>query len=176
MKMLRPITLAAIILTASLVTADEPVDAAKLHIGSILNADFSKLEGSYASQVTLMPGHEFLKPKYKLTESEGRKEATKVDRKKLIDAMTKSIEGKPKRPADRITSLLESLKFEALKTTEGDFATESSDPVKTTDGKLHFKVEKSDVILKVAPPKGDFLLLQMRNIEGKWRIVAEYLD
>ena len=44
------------------------------------------------------------------------------------------------------------------------------------DGKLHFTVVKGDVVVKVSPPKGDFLLLHLRSTNGKWQVVSEYLD
>ncbi len=78
--------------------------------------------------------------------------------------------------AEKIAAMMESLKFEALKTTLGDFATQSSDPVGTPDSKLHFTIKEGDVLIKAAPPKRDFILLQVRQVEGAWRVVAEYLD
>lgn len=55
-----------------------------------------------------------------------------------------------------------------------------ADEEATKSAKTHleqlFKVKKGDVLLKVSPPKGDFLLLHLRQIDGSWRIVSEYLD
>ena len=72
--------------------------------------------------------------------------------------------------------MLKTLAFERMEVEIENNAVEPSDPVGTPDGKLHFKIEDGDALLKIAPPKGDFLLFQIRPIEGKWRVVAEYLD
>ena len=167
---------ALLMLGGALLADDKAVDASKDHLSSFLRADYKKLEDTYASKVVLMPGHEFLKIEYGLTAEPGRKKATEVERGKLIQAMMKAGEGRPARPADKIAAMMESLRFEILRTTVGDFSTQSSDPVGTPDSKLHFTIKEGDVLVKAAPPKGDFILLQLRQAEGAWRVVAEYLD
>ena len=163
-------------LVGALLANEKAIDASKTHLSTFLRADFKKLEDTYASKVVLMPGHEFLKIEYGLAATPGRKKMTEVERAKLIQAMLKAAEGRPARPADKIAAMMESLRFEVLKTTVGDLATQSSDPVGTPDSKLHFTIKEGDVLVKIAPPKGDFILLQVRQIDGAWRVVAEYLD
>ncbi len=68
------------------------------------------------------------------------------------------------------------LRYEPLEIAEGDFAADPADPVKTSDGRLHFAIKKGDVLLNVSPPKGDFVLLQLRKGDGGWQVVSEYLD
>jgi len=66
--------------------------------------------------------------------------------------------------------------FEILETKPGPFAT---DPVNTPDGKLQFMIKDGDILFKVGsakPRKGDFLLFQLRPLEGAWKVVADYLD
>ena len=66
--------------------------------------------------------------------------------------------------------------FEILETKPGPFATDPPDPVNTPDGKLHFMIEDGDILFKVGPAKprkGDFLLFQLRPLEGSWKVVAE---
>ena len=58
----------------------------------------------------------------------------------------------------------EKAKYTAMKTEVGDFAADPSDP----GGKLHFAIKAGDVLLKAAPPKGDFVLFQLRMIDGRW--------
>jgi hypothetical protein len=83
--------------------------------------------------------------------------------------MTKAAEGRPVRPAAEIATLMESLEFEVLNAPVGDFV--------APDSKLQFTIKEGDVLVKAAQPKGgDFILLQLREEEGAWRVVAEYLD
>lgn len=171
------ITVAALLMFGGALLADDKaVEASKSHLGNFLRADYKKLEDTYAPKVVLMPGHEFLKVEYGLTAEPGRMKAAEVERGKLTQAMSKAGEGRPARPADKIAALMESLTFEVLKTTVGDFAAGASDPVGTPDSKLHFTIKEGDVLVKAAPPKGDFILIQLRQEGGAWRVVAEYLD
>ena len=149
---------------------------AALEFIEFLKGKHGELAATYAPKVTLMPGHEFLKAEYGMAGDGARTAGAEVERDKLIAAMEKAAEGKPASPAERVDSLLEKMKFEVIGTKEGNFGIAPSDPVGTPDGKLHFEVKKGDVLLKVSPPKGDFLLLQLRQTDGIWRIVSEYLD
>jgi hypothetical protein len=154
---------------------EQSIAGAKLHLSNILKTNFTALEKSYASSVTLMPGHEFLKQKHGLAK-DGRSKELIANKKKLIVAMKTASASRPARPVERIDKLLKSLKYELIKTGEGDFITDASDPVGTADGKLHFLIKKDDVLLRVSPPKGDFILLHLRKIDGVWKVVSEYLD
>lgn len=149
---------------------------AKTHLRSILEGDNKKLADTYAAKIVLMPGHELLKEEHGLAGPKGRKEAMTVTRTKLLITMEKAREEWCKPPVEKIDELLKTLAFESIKVEIGDNATDPSDPVDTPDGKLHFKIKDGDALVKVAPPKGDFLLFQLRQIDGKWRVVAEYLD
>jgi hypothetical protein len=82
----------------------------------------------------------------------------------LVAAISKKIGGRPSPPVEKINEKLEAMTFTALNVTPGDFTTDPTDPVATADGKLHFAVVKGDQIIKISPPKGDFLLLQLRSI------------
>lgn len=155
---------------------EEATQAAKAHLGFLFSADFERLGETYARDVLLMPGHEFLKPEYGMAEDVGRRLAVKVESRTLIAAMRKKFEGKPKPAPERVNARLSVLKFETLEAAEGEYVIEPADDVATPDGKLHFPMVKGDRLLKVSPPKGDFLLLQLRAIDGKWQVVSEYLD
>ena len=72
--------------------------------------------------------------------------------------------------------MLKGLNYEALDAPPGEFAADPADPVDTPDGKLRFDIKQGDVLLKVSPPTGDFLLLQLRKIGNEWKVVAEYVD
>ena len=123
-----------------------------------------------------MPTHEFLKDDYGLVEEGVRAKGAVVDREQLLAVMEKAFEERPERPAEKIDKILASLKYELVEVTAGDFAIQASDSVGGEDGKLHFTIKEGDVLLKVFPPKGDFILLHLRENEGKWKVVSEYLD
>lgn len=170
------ITLSAVFLTHICHANEEATNMAKSHLSNFLKGEYKKLSDSYSEKIQLMPGHEFLKKEYQLSKSGDRSKAIEVTSSKLITVMEKVSKGQPSRPIERIENMLKTLHYKALKTTQGDFATAPSDRVGTPDGKLHFSIKKDDVLLKVSPPKGDFLLLQMRKIDGKWKVISEYLD
>ena len=157
-------------------TPNTPADTARTHFRAILEADGSTLTTTYASTVQLIPGHEFLKDQYQLTEPGARSKGASVSRQKLIQAVAKN----PVPPAKKaaIEKLLPSINFEQLAVASGDFGilTNPADPIDQTGKKLHFTIVKEDVLIKIAPPHGDFALLQLRKQEGTWRVVAEYLD
>lgn len=166
-----------IVLLSPLCGADEgATKAAKAHLDSFLKGKHGELARTYAPKVALIPGHEFLKAEYGLAGDGTRAEGAEVGRDKLIAAMEKAAAGRPDRPAGRVDALLETMKYEVIEVAEGKVGIDPSDPVGTPDGKLHFEIKKGDVLLKVSPPKGDFLVFHLRRIDGSWRIVAEYLD
>jgi hypothetical protein len=155
---------------------EEATKSARTHLDQLFKGRHRELSATYAPKVTLMPGHEFLKKEYGLVEDGARAKGAEVERDKLIAAMEKAAADRPAKPADRVDAFLETMKYEVIEAAEGKVGTAPSDPVGTSDGKLHFEVKKGDVLLKVSPPKGDFLLLHLRQIDGSWRIVSEYLD
>ena len=155
---------------------DVAVEAARKHLRAVLACDPETLKATYAPKVELMPGHEFLKDEYGLTEPGARARGATVERGRLIAAMEKASANRPPRPAERIDAMLKTLTYNTLKTAAGEFVTEPADGIGTPDGKLHFAIQKGDVLLKVAPPKGDFLLLHLRQEKGKWKVVSEYID
>ena len=149
-------------------------EAAKRHLKQFLGGDFDKLEKSYADTVTLVAGHEFLKPEYQLAPDGERNRSAKVERSKLMQTIQKN----PKKlPAERIEKLLAAMNFETLKAAPGEFATDPPDPVDTPDGKIRFQIKPGDQLIKVVPKKGgDFLLFQFMPVDKEWQVVAEYLD
>lgn len=155
---------------------DKPTATAKKHITAILSLDIDTLKNTYADSIRLMPGHEFTKDDYQLAPEGSRKTGATVKRDQLLAAMSKDVGDRPKPPADKVKKRVDSLNYEILKTKAGDFATDPADPVGTADGKLHFNIQKDDVLIKVSPPRGDFLLVQLRKLATGWQIVAEYLD
>ena len=176
MKTLTITVTTLMLLVGTLSANDEALHVTKSHLRNFLHADHGKLQESYASKVILMPGHEFLKIEYGLATEPGRKKSIEVNSEKLIQAMKKASEARPARPAEKISAMLESLKFEVQKAEVGDFVATPSDPVGTPDAKLHFTIKEGDVLVKVSPPRGDYILLQLRQVKGAWKVVAEYLD
>ena len=182
MKTLIP---AILILLSPLCCADEgAIESAKTHLKGTLKGNYKGLAATYAPKVKLMPGHEFLKEDYGLVGAGARAEGAEVERDKLIAAMENEAAGRPARPAEpvdarhpeRVDGVLETLKYEVLKVKAGKVQVDPTDPVGTPDGKLHFEVKEGDVLLKVSPPKGDFLYLHLRKVNGTWLIVSEYID
>ena len=153
---------------------------AKKHVKAILSKNLGDLYTTYDKTVRLMPGHEFLKAEYGLS-NQGRNVASIVKRADLLNTMGDKINDRPKRGKNAVAQEAErrmkQLRFELLEIKEGDFVVAPSDKVGTPDGMLHFDVKKGDAIYKVTPPVGDFLLLQLRDTnKGYWRVVAEYWD
>ena len=155
---------------------DAAVQVAREHLKSLVTANAESLKKSYAPEVVLMPGHEFLKPDYGLANDEERKVAVKVTCDALIAEIVKKAAGRPGPPQEKLDAMLSALRFEALEAKEGDLALEASDEVATPDGKLHFTIRNEDTVLKVVQPKGDFGLLHLRKADDRWVIVSEYLD
>jgi hypothetical protein len=123
-----------------------------------------------------MPGHEFLKEGYGLTEPGGRARGAQIERDKLVNVLVKHPVDAAKKAA--IQKMLPTVRFEKLAVAEGEFVivTDATDPIESPDGKLHFNIAKGDVLVKIVPPRGDFALLQMREEDGTWHVVAEHLD
>ena len=160
-------------------TRAEAVRITKNHVRNLFQSKFDDLTPNYAPQVRLMPGHEFLKPEYDLTtNADALHEGATVNPAKLVAVMKKAFK-EPIVEPEFLEKLLDLYDFEILDTKAGDFSTPPPDPVKTPDGKLHFMIREGDLLFKVGPAKprkGDFLLFQMRPLEGSWKLVAEYLD
>lgn len=117
-----------------------------------------------------------LKPEYGLAGAGGRSEAKTVEREKLIAAMEKAFGDKPIVPDDKMEDLFKAFRFTVLQRGPGDLAADPPDPLDGGDGKLHFTLEDGDVLIKAGPEKGDFVLFQLRQNDGRWQVVAEYLD
>jgi len=148
------------------------------HVRSFMEGKFDKMTDSYAAKVRLMPGHEMLKAEYGLAGEGARTTGATVDRAKLLGASMKAFGGRPVVPPDVLEKLLTAFEFQVLGPGLGDHGVDSPDPVDTPDGKVHFIIKQGDVLLKFAPKngKGDFLLFQLRQVAGGWRVVAELLD
>ncbi|MGI9242948.1 MAG: hypothetical protein ACR2RV_19270 [Verrucomicrobiales bacterium] len=155
---------------------EDAVRAAMAHVRSFLKADFKNMKMTYAARVKLMPGSEMLKAEYGFAGENGLNEEVTVDRTELLAALEKVSGGRPLVKADSLDKLFKAFSFKVLTNRRGDYAVDPPDPVGTPDNKLHFAIEERDVLIKVGPEKGDFLLFQFRQIDGGWRVVAEYLD
>ena len=150
--------------------------AAEEHIRNFLEGKLGEMERTYAERIVLVPGSEMLKDKYGLAGAKGDMEPVVVGRATLLVTMKEAFGGRPLLPPEVIDAYFDALKFEPLDAGVGDYATDPPDPVGTPDGKIHFTIEPGDVLFKVGPEKGDFMLFQFRAIDGVWVVVAEYLD
>jgi hypothetical protein len=170
------LTLSLFFTTLSCVAAEkEAFEAAKTHVTLILAGNVDELENSYTEVVTLMPGHLFLNPEHGLVEKTATPASANIERGKFIDAINKMGEGHKRPPMEKVRERVETLTFEQVEVTEGDFVTDPSKQVDTLDGKLHFTIEKGDKLYKISLPDGNFLLLQLRLTDDDWRVTAEYL-
>ena len=158
------------------VAVDAAIVVAKAHLRGLMEGDGEKLANTYADKVVLMPGHEFLKPEYGFGESRNRSVAATVPREKLIQAMKKMNEKRTERSKKKIDEALKLFKISELEMNPKKNATAPSDPVGTPDGRLNFKIKSGDVMLKAGPETGDSFVFQLRDIDGKWKVVAEYID
>lgn len=153
---------------------DSAIEIARTHLEAHIKRDFDTLATTYAENVLLLPGHEFLKDSFGLAGEGGRREAIEVARRPLIAAMREALKGRRALPAERIDEILESVEYEVMEDADGKVA--PSDPVGTADGKLSIDREAGDVLVKAGPPEEDFVLFLFRRIEGNWQVVTEYLD
>jgi len=150
--------------------------AAQKHLRAFLTGDVKTLAKTYAPDVRLMPGHEMLKEEYGLAQAGARATGAAVARDKLVPAIGGVMTRTGGFSEETLDKLLKMMTYKPLKIKDGKVVTDSTDPVQTADGKLHFQTESGDVVLKIAPPEGDFLLLQLRQVDGAWMVVAEYID
>jgi hypothetical protein len=152
------------------------IEAAKEHILAVLTGDLEGMGKSFAKSVILMPHHELLGKRHGFAGKDGRKVPTRVEGAKVAAAYKKHV-GDPK-PVEQARAMLNQVKFTAIKAKVGDFAIAPPDaePLKSPDGKLHFQMKEGDALIKFQPPRGDFILFQLRAIGGTWRVVAEYWD
>lgn len=176
--MLKKILLPLLFLTSSAFAEEGAIPAAREHIHAIIhhiNGTWRQVEEKlqYAQVVQLIPGHELLKDRYGLAPAGARATGAEVTGAKLVEALSKVETDKS---PEKLNELLETLSYEKVDAPVGKFITKSTDPVDTPDGKLHFFIQEGDVLLKISPPKGDFLLLQLRTNGGIWAVVAEYID
>ena len=148
--------------------------AAQNHFRAVLAQDWVELDKDYADKVLLLPGNELLKSK---TGEREESKAVTVNKSELLTLMREKFAGRDLIKASRIDEFVNLFDYQILDTKLGDNAIEPADPVKTADGKLHFTMEAGDVLVKAIPKKGgDFLLMQFRDFDDRWKIVAEYLD
>lgn len=159
------------------ITEDEAEEFIKSHVGNLMSKDLSEVSNSYASNVQLMAGHEFLKPKFKLGTDDVRSTGARVDRKRLLDALKAVFATSRAKDPELVKKMVSGLNVTIIETEAGDFSVAPSDPATTKSGQLNFSIVPRDVLLKVSvSDHPDFMLFQVRRIDGTLRVVAEYLD
>lgn len=156
--------------------AEVAQEVARSHVRNLLEGHIDRMAATYAPRIHLLPGSELLKSEYGLAKVGERAKSLAVERPVLLATLKKAFGGAPIVPAENLEVILKAFRFEVVETAPGDFATAPPDPVDTPDGKLHFQIRMGDALIKVGPEKGDFMLFQLRPLEGQWRVVAEYLD
>ena len=148
--------------------------AAKKHMRALLEFDEDQLKKTYADEVVLMPGNELLKGSLN---SPQRSKPELISRDDLLKRLMGKFGNRKLMDPHQIEQFMALIKFKILEVDEGDFALDPPDPVATSDGKLHFKVEAGDFVIKAGPEKrGDFLVFQFREIDNHWKVIADVLD
>ena len=160
-----------------LIREEDATKFIKSHIGNLMSRDLSEVSNSYASNVQLMAGHEFLKPKFKLGADDARSTGARVDRKRLLAALKAVFATSRAKDPEKVKKMVSGLNVAIIETEAGSFSVAPSDPVSTKSGQLNFSIVPRDVLLKVSvSDHPDFMLFQVRRIDGTLRVVAESLD
>jgi len=163
-------------LMRGLIGEEDATKFIKTHIGNLMSRDLSEVSNSYASNVQLMAGHEFLKPKFKIGADDARSTGARVDRKRLLDALKAVFATSRAKDPEKVKKMVSGLNVAIIETEAGSFSVAPSDPL-STKANLFFSIVPRDVLLKVsASDHPDFMLFQVRRIDGTLRVVAEYLD
>ena len=157
--------------TARLKPAPEVTAFAKDLLRACLLYDEKILSKLYASEVQLLPGNRLfyfgLEVPGKMTEF-----GVAVHRDEMLVALKQQADRDPM-PFLVVGSVVNSFRIEQLDVPVGEYATEPNQPGESLFQKLHFKIEKNDVLLKLSLP-GAFRFLQLRKTNEQWVVIAEY--
>lgn len=147
----------------------DPESFAKMHLLAILESDLEWLGQTYADSVMLMPGHPL----------GGGAQPLTIERQRLLMQLRAKRGNVDPGFPEMIDQIMASVKCESLEVQVGDFEITPEATAGTPDGKLHFSIEEGDQIIRVGSKEegeDDFLLFQVRRIEGDWRVIAEYRE
>ena len=149
-------------------------------VRTFLEARFSKdkdFSEFVAPKITLLPGHEYLKERYGVVGAGQRSTSKEVNRDDFVKVTNGLRAELTEKKAARLRELLSKCDYTLRSLKKGDNTVDPPDPVGTPDKKIHLLAEEGDALVFVRPkPKGDFLFFVVRKIEGKRKIVAEYVD
>lgn len=162
-------TLALALLT---LTADpqEP----KEFVQGFLETRFTKeadLAAYLGKEIVLLPGHEYLKKRYGLTDNDDRDDALTVESKRFLEVNAKLVGSLPDEKLKKLRDGIPGYGYEVRDLKPG------INVLGGPGGRIRFTGRPGDKAVFVRPkPKGDFLLYILRKAGEKWLIVAEYLD
>ncbi len=151
--------------------AEEIVKVAKTALRAAFQYDEQAIQATYASEVRLLPGNRLFHFGLELP-SEMTPSGVIVKRDNMLPALKKQSERDPP-PEPVVALLVDEFRIEQVVVSTGEFVTEPNQPSDSLVGKLQFKMEENDVLVKVSVPSA-FRYLQLRKIDDQWKIVAEY--
>ena len=155
------------------ITKDEAEEFIKSHVANLMSKNASELSNSYASKVQLMPGHEFLKPKYPIGANDADGTGAQVDRKRLLEVFPAVLSKSRLQPIKQVLNM----NVVVVETKANHYWVSPSDSALPQDGQLEFSLVSGDVLLKASRSgHSDSAWFQVRRIDGTLRVVAEYLD
>ena len=152
--------------------ADEELGEFDELVKRFLRAKFSgEADGFYAEEIILIPGHEYLKAKFRVSEDGDRTKAVAVSKEKMV-AIDKAQIGVV--PLDRLDDL-----FDRFQITAVPIEADSEYFLGAEDGGPRPKVRcKAGDVVVVAGIKGsdDIMALVFRRADDKWKVAAELID
>jgi len=152
--------------TNNSIANEDAVKVAKVHFNNYFKRDFKNLSKTYAQNVLLMPGHDYLKFQYGLQKKKNGGKHENITCDELVAVMVKFSDNRPVQPIGVIKEYIKNLTYKVIATDDGDV----SDLALAPKGSLCFTMLKDDVLVKVSPPNGaDFKLVLLREINKKWR-------
>jgi hypothetical protein len=136
---------------------NDTIEAAKTHLRALLTCNEKVLSKSYAAKVRRL------------------RQGDLLEREKVIAAALKQFAGGGDVPEEAIRRFIGRLKFEPLEVREGELVTSPSPAMATENGRLRFRIEKGDAVVKI-PQGPSAWFLQLRKANSEWTVVAEYTD
>ena len=168
------ICLSFVVLSLAPVRAEEPLDDKVFEkvMKDFLKAKFKgEAEAFYMDEVILIPGHEYLKRQYGLSEDGDRSKALTVSSEKLVKL---DKENSKEIPEEKLEGL-----FAKMAVTNTKIGEDGDYPLRGEDGGRGAKVAcKAGDVVVIAGFEGtnDILALLLRKSGDAWKVAGEMID